>query len=324
MRSTVFSLCVLLAACHGELGMIGAGPSPQEPGGHTEADAGNTPGEHDAGVDATSDAGSEPPDAGSQAVPEVDDAALAAFEVPGSLPCDATSVAKVTVMNAGTSTWTREGGYKLGAVGDTDPLSTLGPRIELPDTVVVLPGATWTFEVPLRAPPSAGAVITDWRMVREHIAWFGAIASATVEVECGPVEPQWPPTPDRWADLQALASQHGHLLQTNTFESCGEFIQHVLVGLNDPDWGHVGKTAGEYQHTPHGFSPQWVDGHLVTGFSHDVIWHLPSNMQVDIIGNAGANSDPNPAIWGPAQVYWGEIPREYYRINNPWLPTVPP
>jgi hypothetical protein len=121
--------------------------------------------------------------------------------------------------------------------------------------------------------------------------------------------------------LDAVAARHPELLSTNTYESTGKFIQLVLKEMNDPDWGYVGKTAGESQHTPAGFTPRWVNGHLVTGFSHDVIFHKPTHRQVDIIVNAAANSDHRPHIWGPAQISWQEIPPQHYRPNNPWLPA---
>ena len=130
--------------------------------------------------------------------------------------------------------------------------------------------------------------------------------------------------PDRSATLNEVAETYRHLLETNTYESCGEFVQRVLVAFADPEWGHVGKTSGESQHTPPGFEPRVVDGHTVTGFSHDAIYHRASNRQVDVIVNAAANSDPRPEIWSPASVTWGVIPPEHYRENNPWIPAVPP
>jgi hypothetical protein len=252
-------------------------------------------------------------------VPGVDDAEIASIEFPSAIACQKSAAAKITVKNAGSSTWTPDAGYALGAVGDSDPLSP-STRIALPAGTAVAPGQSWEFALTLNAPDQAGSYLSDWQMVREQVAWFGQSVAPTVAVEC---EQTWPPTPYRFDVVQQVASQYGHLLQTNTWESCGEFVQRVLVALNDPDWGHVGKTEGEGQYSPPGFS-QWVDGYLLTGFSHDVIWHKPSNRQVDIVINAAANSDANPAIHGPASVGWEEIEREHYRDNNPWLPAIPP
>ncbi|MBX3125747.1 MAG: hypothetical protein KF718_03490 [Polyangiaceae bacterium] len=265
------------------------------------------------------DSGGWAPDAGGQSDAAVgaDDAKIVSFEFPAAIACEQSAQAWVEVENTGSSTWTREAEYKLGAVGDSDPLSAT-TRVELPDGVTVAPGEKWTFDITLVAPAQSGAQLSDWQMLREQVAWFGQSVAPTVNVDCTPKVP----TPYRFDVIQQVASDYAHLLQINTWESCGEFVQRVLAALDDPAWGHVGKTAGEGQYSPPNFE-HWVDGHLVTGFSHDVIWHKPSNQQVDIIINAAANSDANPAIWGPAQVGWEEIDPVHYRDNNPWLPAVP-
>jgi hypothetical protein len=135
--------------------------------------------------------------------------------------------------------------------------------------------------------------------------------------------------PNRGTDVAALAAQHSRLLVVNTWESCGQFIRLAVADLNirypDDEWVLVGKTAGEGQAPlPRGLtlSMMGTDGRLVvvTGHSHDVIWHQPSNTQIDILTNAAANSDSNQAIHGPAGIGWHPIPQESYRPNNPMLP----
>lgn len=249
--------------------------------------------------------------------PELDDAEIVSVELPALLTCGESATATIVVRNVGTTTWTAEGGYGLGAVDDADPLSAAG-RVAL--LAPVPPGGALELTFPLVAPSEPGSYLSDWRMVREHVAWFGAVASSVVEVECSEPAPE---LPDVFDVVRAVAERYPHLLEINTYESCGELVQRVLAALDDPEWGHVGKTSGEAQHTPVGFEPRYVDGHLVTGFSHDVIYHRASNRQVDILVNASANSDPRPEIWGPASVAWGVIPPEHYRVSNPWLPEVP-
>jgi hypothetical protein len=134
-------------------------------------------------------------------------------------------------------------------------------------------------------------------------------------------DPQFPPTPNREALVHEVASLYPALLVTNTWQSTGEFTQRVVLALcagTTPlacAWGHVGKSAGEGGATLH------------TGVrvSHDVIWHKPSNRQVDILGYAAANShhDPVEVPPGPAAIQWDEIPREYYRASNVWTPAQP-
>lgn len=103
------------------------------------------------------------------------------------LACNATAAGSVTVRNTGAATWTREAGYSLGAVDDSDPLHDGDPRVWLPDDASVPPDGTWTFDVALTAPGEAGTYTTDWQMVHEAVAWFGEITSADVIVECDPV-----------------------------------------------------------------------------------------------------------------------------------------
>jgi hypothetical protein len=137
--------------------------------------------------------------------------------------------------------------------------------------------------------------------------------------------------PNLFPVVQRTASAYPHLLIENTYESCLAFTQRVLMACGDASWGHVGKTAGESQSVPVGFTPMPVeiiraDGQAetiqITGVSHDAIFHLPSNTIVDILGKAAANSDSNPAIHGSAVPQWTEIPSHLNRINNPWIAAI--
>lgn len=132
--------------------------------------------------------------------------------------------------------------------------------------------------------------------------------------------------PNELAVVEQVNREFPHLLQTNTIVSCTEFTQRVLERLN-AEWGHVGKTAGEGQGVPVGFTPRQVRGvdgnmHLITGVSYDVIFHEPTWRQVDIISKGTAN-EPGPWEHGPGAPMWGEIEPEHYRAHNPWLEKFP-
>ena len=138
-------------------------------------------------------------------------------------------------------------------------------------------------------------------------------------------------TPNLFTVVQQTASAFPRLLIENTYESCLEFTQRVLMASGDPAWGHVGKTKSESQSVPAGFTPIAVqiiraDGQRetiqITGVSHDAIFHKPSNTIVDILGKAAANSDANPAIHGSAVPQWNEIASELNRITNPWIAAI--
>jgi hypothetical protein len=112
-----------------------------------------------------------------------DDAAIDATLLPTALTCGESFQGWVTVRNTGGDTWSPGEGYRLGAVDDSDPLRG-DVRVDLPGDVVMPPGASHTFELDLRAPAQPGSYVTDWRMVREGIHWFGAVARSTVAVTC--------------------------------------------------------------------------------------------------------------------------------------------
>lgn len=161
------------------------------------------PQRHDAGVTADSGFDAETPldapgdDAGAvldapgvdAPDPGIDDATIVAAVFPRALGCTARTVVIVTVQNTGSSTWSGDAGYALGAVGDADPLHTADTRVPLAAGEMVAPGASHDFVVSLAAPGTAGAYTTDWQMVRDGAAWFGGVASQSIDVWCETVTP---------------------------------------------------------------------------------------------------------------------------------------
>jgi hypothetical protein len=132
--------------------------------------------------------------------------------------------------------------------------------------------------------------------------------------------------PDRREVVQTTAWAVPALLTTNTYASCGQFVRQVLLSLQHEApgvWGYLGKTAVEQQAIfPPGVT-RHVGTHTLTGVSHDVIVHLPTGTQIDILANAAARSDPRPEIWSDARPAWEPIPPEHYRAHNPPLPLLP-
>src|SRR5262245_46744110 len=120
--------------------------------------------------------------AGNAGAQEIDDAVLLASHLPTALQCGESFNAWLTLCNVGTTTWTADGGYALGAVDNEDPL---GPgRVNLPGGIGVSPGECHTFQFTLTAPQKPGDYYTDWQMVREFVTWFGPIAASNVQVSC--------------------------------------------------------------------------------------------------------------------------------------------
>ena len=73
--------------------------------------------------------------------------------------------------NTGTSTWTRETGFRLGARNPTDNTTWGFARVELGTSIA--PGATATFFFQCRAPATAGTYNMQWQMLQEGVDWFG-------------------------------------------------------------------------------------------------------------------------------------------------------
>ncbi len=131
-------------------------------------------GSPDAGApDSGFDAGSAGP---------TDDAEILSASLPSTLNCGETRNVTVTVKNKGTAVWA-DPTYRLGAVGESDPLSA-STRVTLATGASVLASGTHDFNFALVAPGNGGSFTTDWQMVHEGVAWFGGIASQVVTVTC--------------------------------------------------------------------------------------------------------------------------------------------
>jgi hypothetical protein len=113
-----------------------------------------------------------------------DNAVVEWVNLPTGLACGETYVAEVKMRNTGQSTWTRDGGFKLGAVNDDDSLYGPDVRVWLSEGVSVRPGETHIFDFLLAAPQAESVYLTDWQMVHEAVRWFGDTAAQAVTVYC--------------------------------------------------------------------------------------------------------------------------------------------
>jgi hypothetical protein len=131
--------------------------------------------------------------------------------------------------------------------------------------------------------------------------------------------------------LRAVAANSQDLLNRNTNVDCYEFSHRVLLALNDPHWGHVGKTSGEGQFPLPGLGVRkGRDGndYVISGVSHDAIYYCAvlnpngscaysgGDWQVDLLGNGNDGPDP---LGSPARPQWSVIPQMYYRPQNPFI-----
>lgn len=101
----------------------------------------------------------------------VNDAQFVSQSVPSTIGVGETATATVTMKNTGTTLWTREQYYRLGA-----PLNstTWGfGRVQLDVGETVYPGQNKSFSFTITAPSTAGSYDFQWRMLEEAVQWFG-------------------------------------------------------------------------------------------------------------------------------------------------------
>ncbi|MGB9619360.1 MAG: N-acetylmuramoyl-L-alanine amidase, partial [Armatimonadota bacterium] len=103
---------------------------------------------------------------------------LVSHDIPTTMAPGSVRTVHITFRNRGVL-WNQARGFKLGAVGDSDPFTTT-IRHDVPAEIG--PSQTCTFTFDLTAPAVTGTYVTDWRMLREGYQWFGAICSQTIQV----------------------------------------------------------------------------------------------------------------------------------------------
>ncbi|MCF8361616.1 MAG: T9SS type A sorting domain-containing protein [Prolixibacteraceae bacterium] len=106
-------------------------------------------------------------------IPKVNKAEFIKQDVPTFIPGNEMQVS-ITMKNTGTSTWTKEGGFKLRALG----LQILNPwgiyNVELSDNETIEPGEEKTFVFDINVPTDKGVYSFQWQMLQEGKDWFGS------------------------------------------------------------------------------------------------------------------------------------------------------
>jgi len=191
MRSLSILLSIAIAGCYSAEGYPTQQPQQDdfqnpftEDGSEDDTeDSADSPPDDSSDDNSSDDNGSPDPD------PETDAATLVGASFPQHMQCGETASVSIGIRNVGNTTWTREGGYKLGTVDDSDPFYGPSTRVWLEEGDVVEPGDIWVFEFELVAPEETGSLVSDWQMVHESVHWFGESMTAVIEVECS--DPFW-------------------------------------------------------------------------------------------------------------------------------------
>jgi hypothetical protein len=253
--------------------------TPQD--GDPDADGDDPP----TGQDTPTDTGDAPE------VIEDDAAQLVSIDFPSEIGCSQEASGTVTMRNTGNHVWTRTGGFKLGAVGDEDPIyDSSDTRVWLAAEVSVARGQTHKFDIPLIGTETAGTVLSDWQMVREGVQWFGESAQAEVNISCEDSGSSTPALelPDMSDLVYDLAEEYPDLLADSCLADGGSwgFLDLLVDELRTTDtrWGYNWKRGVEGD-----ASQDVVDYHWGSG---------PAEGSTDvyiidvIVGHCGESPDP--------------------------------
>ncbi|MGC8863202.1 MAG: fibronectin type III domain-containing protein [Armatimonadota bacterium] len=109
--------------------------------------------------------------------------------IPATMTAGRTVSVSVTMRNLGV-VWQEARGFRLGAVGDSDPFAATRHSV----SGTIDPNTNYTFTFNMTAPLTPGDYTTDWRMVRDGFTWFGDTLTKVVHVE-PPTDTEPPSTP---------------------------------------------------------------------------------------------------------------------------------
>lgn len=106
-------------------------------------------------------------------IPKINESVFISQNVPALTPGETISVS-IVMKNTGTTTWTKDGGYKLGSQGPENNNIWGLSRVELDVDEEINPDEEKTFSFDITVPVDNGLYIFQWQMIEEGIEWFGS------------------------------------------------------------------------------------------------------------------------------------------------------
>lgn len=218
-----------------------------------------------------------------------------------------------TVMNAGQTynvsvtfrnrgvVWSNVRNFRLGAVNDSDPFTTFN-RVNISGEV--RPGQTYTFNFQMTA-PAAGDYVSDWRMVRDGVTWFGPTLTKNIQVNPNVVDTQPPSIP---TNLTAIATGPNsvQLNWTASFDNIGVAGYDIrrdgtIIGSSDTnsytDNTALPLTTYTYQVRARDFTPNY------SGFSSPAVVTTPPGPVVVFSDGFNGNLNNWTQVAGKEYVY---------------------
>ncbi len=109
----------------------------------------------------------------------INDARFVQYSYPQAMAPSSTEPVTLTFQNIGTTVWTKESEYFLGSQSPQDNYVWGMNRVFPGANESVSPGETIEFHFQITAPSSPGTYDFQWRMVKEHVEWFGEFSPHT-------------------------------------------------------------------------------------------------------------------------------------------------
>ena len=229
-------------------------------------------------------------------------------DIPAEMNPGEVKTVHITFRNRGVL-WTEAKSIRLGAVGDSDPFTTVTRQTISGE---VGPNTTYQFTMTFTAPTTPGPYVTDWRMVRDGVTWFGATRTKTVQVTGGDTTPPSVPTN---LTATAVGPQRINLSWTASTDNVGVTGYKIYRG------GSYLTSTADTSYSNGGLSPSTYYSYTVSAY--------------DAAGNESAQSSPasdttpaysNIIIDNPAATYtgvWsiGTSSPDKYLTNYHWAST---
>ncbi len=189
-------------------------------------------------------------------VPATNQAHFLDQTVPGTMTAGQTYTVSVTMQNMGTSTWTENSKFRLGAqypqennriwsLPIVDPAAP-GDRVYLTAGETIPPNAQKKFTFTATAPSTPGTYNFEWRMVQEWVEWFGDISANIAVVVIAPAHPSKPIASFTVSTTSGMAPLPVH------FDASGSRATQVGTALQQYAWnfgdGQIG-TGVQIDHT---------------------------------------------------------------------------
>ncbi len=113
----------------------------------------------------------------------INDASFVSANHPQEMNVGETAQVELTFHNSGDTYWDSSRSYRLGSQEPRDNQIWGTGRVDIENGTTVYPGDNYTFRFNITAPQVPGKYSFSWRMLREHVQWFGDTYYGSIRVD---------------------------------------------------------------------------------------------------------------------------------------------